>query len=75
MNIALIANKGGVGKSTLCLLVHEAIRQANDGSVAVRDVDNLQGTSTKALASFGGTREQPGQRYDHLLPIFYSLKN
>jgi chromosome partitioning protein len=66
MKIALIANKGGVGKTTLCLLLHEAIRQSGQ-SVAVRDLDNIQGTASKALAAFGGTREQPGQSYDHLL--------
>lgn len=66
MKIALIANKGGVGKSTLCLILHEALRQAG-GSVAVRDLDNIQGTASKALASFGGTREAPGQKYEHLL--------
>ena len=27
MKIALVAKKGGVGKTTLCLLLHEAIRQ------------------------------------------------
>jgi Mrp family chromosome partitioning ATPase len=40
VKIALIANKGGVGKTTLCLLLHEAFRQAGH-AVAVRDLDNL----------------------------------
>src|SRR2546423_7476339 len=66
MKIALIANKGGVGKSTLTLLLHEAIGQAGN-TVAVRDLDNIQGTSSKALSSFGGAREQPGQKYDVVL--------
>jgi chromosome partitioning protein len=66
MKTALIANKGGVGKTTLGLILHEAIRQAGQ-SVAVRDLDNIQGTASKALAAFGGTREQPGQKYEHLL--------
>jgi chromosome partitioning protein len=66
MKIALIANKGGVGKTTLCLLLHEAIRQTGQ-TVAVRDLDNIQGTSSKALAAFGGTREQPEKPYDVLL--------
>ena len=33
----------------------------------MRDLDNIQGTASKALASFGGTREHPGQKYEHLL--------
>jgi chromosome partitioning protein len=66
MKVALIANKGGVGKTTLCLILHEALR-IDGRSVAVRDLDNIQGTASKALASFGGTREQPGQAYEHLL--------
>ena len=66
MKIALIANKGGVGKTTLCLLLHEALRQAGR-SAAVRDLDNLQGTASKALAAFGGTRKQPSHSYEHLL--------
>jgi cellulose biosynthesis protein BcsQ len=66
VKIALIANKGGIGKTTLCLLLDEAFRQAGR-SVAVRDLDNPQGTASKALAAFGATREQPGQSYEHLL--------
>jgi len=50
MNIALIAKKGGVGKSTLTLLLYEALRQAGK-SVQIRDWD-VQGTSTKALELF-----------------------
>jgi chromosome partitioning protein len=61
----LIAKKGGVGKTTICLLLHEALRQTGQ-SVAVRDFD-AQGTATKALARFGGTRAREGQAYDHLL--------
>jgi chromosome partitioning protein len=66
MKIALIANKGGVGKTTLCLLLHEAFRQAGR-SVAVRDLDNIQHSATKALERFGGQRENPGHLYDFLL--------
>ena len=65
MNIALIAKKGGVGKTTLCLLLHEAIRQTGQ-TVAVRDYD-AQGSASKALAHMGGTKEVPGQSYQVLL--------
>lgn len=65
MNIALVAKKGGVGKTTLCLLLHEAIKQTGQ-SVAVRDYDS-QGSASKALAQFSGTREVPGQSYNVLL--------
>jgi chromosome partitioning protein len=47
MNITLLAKKGGVGKSTLSILLYEAFRQAGK-SVSIRDWD-AQGTSTKAL--------------------------
>jgi chromosome partitioning protein len=47
MNITLLAKKGGVGKSTVSLLLYEAFRQAGK-SVSVRDWD-AQGTSSKAL--------------------------
>ena len=47
MKIALLAKKGGVGKSTLTLLLHEALAQAGK-AVEIRDWDP-QGTSSKAL--------------------------
>jgi cellulose biosynthesis protein BcsQ len=47
MNITLLAKKGGVGKSTLSLLLFEAFRQAGK-AVAIHDWD-AQGTSSKAL--------------------------
>lgn len=47
MNIVLLAKKGGVGKSTLTILLYEALRQAGK-NVAIRDWD-AQGTSSKAL--------------------------
>lgn len=47
MNITLLAKKGGVGKSTISILLHEAFRQAGK-TVTIRDWD-AQGTSTKAL--------------------------
>jgi chromosome partitioning protein len=52
MNIALLAKKGGVGKSTLALLLYEAFRKAGK-SVLIRDWD-AQGTSTKALEIIDG---------------------
>jgi chromosome partitioning protein len=65
MQIAVIAKKGGVGKTTLCILLHEAIRQTGQ-RVAIRDFD-AQGSATKALKRFGGTAEIPGEKYDVLL--------
>jgi len=47
MNITLLAKKGGVGKSTLSILLYEAFRQAGK-SVSLHDWD-AQGTSSKAL--------------------------
>jgi chromosome partitioning protein len=66
MNIALIAQKGGVGKTTLCVLLHEAIRQAGK-TVAVRDFNPVQGSAAKSLQRFGGTLEERGRKYDFLL--------
>jgi MinD-like ATPase involved in chromosome partitioning or flagellar assembly len=51
MRVALIAKKGGVGKSTLSLLLHTALRQAGR-TVSLIDWD-IQGTSTKSLALLG----------------------
>ena len=65
MKIALVAKKGGVGKTTLSLLLHEAFRRA-ERSVAVRDYD-AQGSANKALSAFGGQAEKPGQQYDILI--------
>jgi len=47
MNITLLAKKGGVGKSTLSILLYEAFRQAGK-TVSLRDWD-AQGTSSKSL--------------------------
>lgn len=52
MKIALLAKKGGVGKSTLTILLYEAFRQAGK-CVRIRDWD-AQGTSSKALEIMGG---------------------
>lgn len=65
MKIALIAKKGGVGKTTLCILLHEAIKQTGQ-SVAVRDYD-AQGSSSKSLARIDGNRETPGADLNVLL--------
>lgn len=58
MNIALLAKKGGVGKSTLSILLYEAFTHAGK-TVLVRDWD-AQGTSTKALSqiTMNGTMSQ-----------------
>jgi chromosome partitioning protein len=66
MKIALIAKKGGVGKTTLCILLHEAIKQTGQ-TVAVRDYD-AQGSASKALEKISGTRETPGTA-SHVLLI------
>jgi chromosome partitioning protein len=52
MNITLLAKKGGVGKSTLSILLFEAFRQAGK-SVALKDWD-AQGTSSKAIQQILG---------------------
>jgi chromosome partitioning protein len=65
MTITILARKGGVGKSTVCLLLHEAFRKAGK-TVAIQDWD-AQGTSNKALDLFGGQRAEPSTVYDILL--------
>ncbi len=65
MNIAFIAKKGGVGKSTMSLLLHESLHHAGK-NVAVTDWD-VQGTSNKALQMFGGTRALTNGEYDIVL--------
>jgi len=52
MNITLLAKKGGVGKSTLSILLYEAFRQAGK-AVSLHDWD-AQGTSSKALEMIHG---------------------
>jgi chromosome partitioning protein len=71
MQIALVQKKGGSGKTTLCILLHEAIRQTGQ-RVAVRDYD-AQGSATKALSWFGGTAQVLGQKYDVLIDTPPSL--
>src|SRR5277367_6800301 len=65
MTITLLAKKGGVGKSTVCLLLHEAFKKAGK-TVAIQDWD-AQGTSNKALAFVNGQRAEPDASYDILL--------
>jgi cellulose biosynthesis protein BcsQ len=60
LNITVLAKKGGVGKTTLSLMLYEALRQAGK-TVYVQDWD-AQGTSTKALAVIIG--EQTITRQD-----------
>jgi cellulose biosynthesis protein BcsQ len=62
MVITLLAKKGGVGKSTVCLLLHEAFKKAGK-SVAIQDWD-AQGTSTKALSLINGQSVKPNAEYD-----------
>ena len=65
MVITLMAKKGGVGKSTVSLLLHEGLKEAGK-SVAVRDWD-AQGTSNKALELFGGQKALDTASYDVLI--------
>jgi len=65
MTITLLAKKGGVGKSTVCLLLHEAFKKAGK-TVAIQDWD-AQGTSSKALAFVDGQRAEPNGNHDILL--------
>ena len=62
---SLLAKKGGVGKSLLARLLHEACRQARI-SVALRDWD-AQGTSTKALRLSSGQSALLAGTYEVLL--------
>src|SRR3954447_5185084 len=52
MKLTLLAKKGGVGKSTVSILLYEAFRQAGK-SVSIQDWD-AQGTSSKSLELIGG---------------------
>jgi MinD-like ATPase involved in chromosome partitioning or flagellar assembly len=56
MNITLLAKKGGVGKSTVSILLYEAFRQAGK-SVSIHDWD-AQGTSSKSLELIHGAKRQ-----------------
>lgn len=62
MEITLLANKGGVGKSTLSILLHEALKKVGK-SVVLRDWD-IQGTSNKALGLIASQEINPTDHYD-----------
>ena len=66
-NITLLAKKGGVGKSTLSLLLYEAFGQAGK-TVLLRDWD-AQGTSSKALELIRGP-ETPTPSKDAEIAIY-----
>jgi MinD-like ATPase involved in chromosome partitioning or flagellar assembly len=57
MKLTLLAKKGGVGKSTVSLLLYEAFRQAGK-TVVIQDWD-AQGTSSKSLELIGGDGARP----------------
>lgn len=65
MNIVFTNGKGGVGKSTLSLLLYSALKQAHK-NVAVQDWD-AQGTSNKSLAITGGEKADLTKSYDLLI--------
>ena len=65
MVITLMAKKGGVGKSTVSLLLHEGLKAAGK-SVAIRDWD-VQGTSNKSLELIGGEKALDSSSYDVLI--------
>jgi chromosome partitioning protein len=65
MVITLISKKGGVGKSTVSLLLHEGLKEAGK-SVAIRDWD-AQGTSNKSLDLIGGQKAQDAKGYDIMI--------
>lgn len=65
MHIALLAKKGGVGKSTVSLLLYEAFRHAGK-TVSIHDWDT-QGTSTKAVELIDGSRDNLNKRAEIVL--------
>lgn len=62
MNITLLAKKGGVGKSTVSILLYEAFRQAGK-TVSLHDWD-AQGTSSKALELINGHKNEIDRKAD-----------
>ena len=62
MNITLLAKKGGVGKSTVSILLYEAFRQAGK-TVSLHDWD-AQGTSSKALELINGQKNEIDRKAD-----------
>jgi len=65
MKLALVAKKGGVGKSTLSLFITEALVQVGRRA-AIQDWDE-QGTSSKSSRAIGRELAVPGQQYDYLI--------
>ncbi len=65
MKITLLAKKGGVGKSSVCVLLHEAFKHAGK-SVAIQDWD-AQGTSNKSIGFINGQKANTDTAYDVLL--------
>ena len=65
MKITFMAKKGGVGKSTLSLMVYHAWSLSGQ-QVAIHDWD-IQGTSTKSLSVLNGVRAEFGKTYDHII--------
>jgi cellulose biosynthesis protein BcsQ len=60
--IGVFAKKGGVGKSTVALMLYEAFRQA--GKVVYLEDWDAQGTSSKALALLIGKQKTTAQEAD-----------
>ena len=71
MNITLLAKKGGVGKSTVSLLLYETLRHSGK-TVMIHDWD-AQGTSTKSLEFIHGSR--PDMRTDAEIVIYDTPPN
>src|SRR3954447_17265612 len=65
MKLTLLAKKGGVGKSTVSILLYEAFRQAGK-SVSIQDWD-AQGTSSKSLQLINGNQSGPNKKPDMLI--------
>jgi chromosome partitioning protein len=65
MKITLLAKKGGVGKSTVSILLYEAFRQAGK-SVSIQDWD-VQGTSSKSLELINGNKSSSNKKADILI--------
>lgn len=65
MKLTLLAKKGGVGKSTVSILLYEAFRQAGK-SVSILDWD-AQGTSSKSLELINGKQEPQARKAEILI--------
>ena len=67
MVITFLAKKGGVGKSTISILLYESLRRRmKDKTVAIRDWDS-QGTSNTALDKISGKKAEAGEAYNVLI--------